>query len=239
MTSISPQPSGGDLPFAKDLFDAADRLRGRVESAEYKHLVLGLLFLRYVSDNFERHRSALEQQTRDPEHELYTEDETERADILEDRSEYQASGVFWVPEEARFAKLLAAARQPGDGPRIDAALEVIERENPELRTVLPRYYARSELPNEEMGELVTLIGNVALGHDADTARDLLGRTYEYFIKAFAKAEGHRGGEFFTPQSVVRLLVEMLQPFEGRVFDPAAGSCGMFIQSASARRSRRG
>ncbi len=231
MASTSPSLSGGDLPFAKELFDAADRLRGRVESAEYKHLVLGLLFLRYVSDNFERHRSALEQQTQDPDHELYTEDDTERADILEDRSEYQASGVFWVPEETRFAKLLAAAKRPGNGPRIDAALELIERENPELRTVLPRYYARSELPNEEMGELVTLIGNVDLGHDANTTRDLLGRTYEYFIKAFAKAEGHRGGEFFTPQSVVRLLVEMLEPFEGRVFDPAAGSCGMFIQSA--------
>ena len=135
-------PSRGDLPFAKDLFDAADRLRGRVESAEYKHLVLGLLFLRYVSDNFERHHLALERQTRDPDHELYTEDETERADVLEDRSEYQASSVFWVPEDARFAKLLAAAKQPGNGPRRDAALELIERENPELRTVLPRYYAR-------------------------------------------------------------------------------------------------
>jgi type I restriction enzyme M protein len=185
MASTSPPPSRGDLPFAKDLFEAADHLRGRVESAEYKHLVLGLLFLRYVSDNFERHHLALEQQTRDPDHELSTEDETERADILEDRSEYQASGVFWVPEDARFAKLLAAAKRAGNGPRIDAALELIERENPELRTVLPRYYARSELPNEEMGELVTLIGNVDLGHDANTARDLLGRTYEYFIKAFA------------------------------------------------------
>lgn len=231
-TTSNASASGSDLPFASKLFDAADGLRGRVESAEYKHLVLGLLFLRYISDTFERHQEALQAATADPAHELFTTDEDERADILDDRDEYLAANVFWVPGEARYSHLLKGAGQAGNGPRVDRALELIELENvDELRGVLPRHYARSELPNDAMGELITLIANVDLGASEEEARDRLGRTYEYFIKSFAKAEGHRGGEFFTPQSVVNLLVEMVQPFEGRVFDPASGSCGMFIQSA--------
>lgn len=232
MPSSPPPATGGDLPFARDLFEAADGLRGRVESAEYKHLVLGLLFLRYLSDNFDRYRARLEAWTREPSHELFTESEDDRADILEDRDEYLAATVFWVPAKARFQGLLDAAGQPGNGPRVDEALAAIEDENPdELRGVLPRNYARSDLPNDALGELITLTGSIDLGSDAQQARDLLGRTYEYFIKAFAKAEGHRGGEFFTPQSVVKLLVAMLEPFHGRVLDPASGSCGMFVQSA--------
>lgn len=224
--------TSGDLPFSRDLFDAADALRGAVESAVYKHLVLGLLFLKYISETFERHRETLDTKTRDPGHELYTDNEDVRAEILEDRDEYLAANVFWVPEEARWDKLLAAASQSGLGKKIDDALEAVEKANIEqLRGVLPRVYARSELPNENMGELVRTVARVGFGEDWDKAKDVLGRTYEYFIKAFAKKEGHRGGEFFTPGPVVRMIVEMLEPFEGIVLDPASGSCGMFIQSA--------
>jgi type I restriction enzyme M protein len=221
-----------DLPFAKELWEACDRLRGSVESAEYKHLVLGLIFLKYISDSFERQRALLDAGTRDPKSDLFTEDEDERSDILEDRDEYLAENIFWVPKNARWAGLLAAANQPDIGEQLDRALEEIERANEEqLRGVLPRVYAKAPLPAQKLGELVTTIAKVGFGDDADRARDILGRTYEYFIREFARAEGHRGGEFFTPRSVVRLLVEMLEPYEGRVLDPACGSCGMFIQSA--------
>jgi type I restriction enzyme M protein len=221
-----------DLPFAKELFEAADRLRGSVESAEYKHLVLGLLFLKYISDSFERRRNALDSETRRAGSDLFTEDEAERRDILEDRDEYISDNVFWVPEDSRWEALLKAASQPDIAQRVDRALEAIERDNPEqLRGVLPRIYARSPIAAAKLGALVSTIAKIGFGEDEGKARDLLGRTYEYFIKSFAKAEGHRGGEFYTPASVTRLLVEMLQPFEGRVLDPACGSGGLFIQSA--------
>src|SRR5438445_6136128 len=222
-----------DLPFAKELFEAADRMRGSVESAEYKHLVLGLLFLKYISDSFERRRSWLEQATRGPTNEDYfTEDDAERADILEDRDEYISENVFWVPEQARWAALLAAASQTDLGQRIDRALDVIERDNSEqLRGVLPKIYARAPIQPAKLGSLVETIAKIGFGDDPDRARDILGRTYEYFIREFARAEGHRGGEFYTPRSVTRLLVEMLEPFEGRVLDPACGSGGLFVQSA--------
>ena len=221
-----------DLPFAKTLFEAADRLRGSVESAEYKHLVLGLIFLKYISDSFERHRAALDAATRDPGHELFTEDEEERREILEDRDEYVADNVFWVPEGARWQELVEAASQPDIGVRIDDALELIERDNEnQLRGVLAKIYARAQLEPAKLGELVNTISRVDFGEDESKARDLLGRTYEYFIKEFARAEGQRGGEFYTPRSVTQLLVRMLEPYEGRVFDPACGSCGLFVQSA--------
>lgn len=221
-----------DLPFAKELFEAADRLRGSVESAEYKHLVLGLVFLKYISDSFERQQAAIDAATRDSDHDLFTEDEDERAEILEDRDEYQADNVFWVPEEARWGHLVEAASLPDIGVRIDRALELIERENEdELRGVLAQIYARTPLEPAKLGELVTTISRVDFGADEGQARDLLGRTYEYFIKEFARSEGHRGGEFYTPRSVTQLLVRMLEPYEGRIFDPACGSCGLFIQSA--------
>jgi type I restriction enzyme M protein len=222
--------AAGDLPFAKTLFEAADRLRGSVESAEYKHLVLGLLFLKYVSDSYMRRRYALDTETRDETSELFTQDETERETILEDRDEYAAENVFWVPAETRWEDLLAAATQPDIGSRIDRALEAIERENPDLRGVLPRIYARAPLPVGKLGELLTTIAKVGFGDDEETARDVLGRTYEYFIKTFARQEGHRGGEFYTPASVTKLLVEMVEPFAGRVYEPAFGSAGLFIQS---------
>jgi type I restriction enzyme M protein len=221
-----------DLPFAKELFEAADRLRGSVESAEYKHLVLGLLFLKYISDSFERRRSALEAETRDQASDLFTANDAERSEILEERDEYISENVFWVPEGSRFNELLKAAAQTDIGQRIDRALEGIERDNPEqLRGVLPRIYARAPIQASRLGALVSTIAKIGFGEDPERARDLLGRTYEYFIKSFARAEGHRGGEFYTPASVTRLLVEMLEPYEGRVLDPACGSGGLFIQSA--------
>lgn len=225
--------AGHDLPFAKELFEAADRMRGSVESAEYKHLVLGLLFLKYISDSFERRRGWLDVATRDPDNRDYvSKDEDERQAILEDRDEYISQNVFWVPPDARFDKILAAASLPDIGERIDKALDAIESDNPEqLRGVLPRIYARAPIQPAKLGELVGTIARIGFGDDPERARDVLGRTYEYFIKEFARSEGHRGGEFYTPASVTRLLVEMLEPFEGRVLDPACGSGGLFVQSA--------
>ncbi|MGA2453902.1 MAG: class I SAM-dependent DNA methyltransferase [Solirubrobacteraceae bacterium] len=221
----------GDTPNAAALFEAANKLRGSVESAEYKHLVLGLLFLKYISDAFEQRREFLRADTADPASPGYIEDQVARTDVLEDRDEYLAENVFWVPEGARWEALLAAASQPDIARRIDDALSAIEQDNPGLRNVLPRVYARAPLSAELMGSLVETIAKIGFGKDPKEARDILGRTYEYFIKEFARAEGHRGGEYFTPPPVARLLVEMLEPLEGRVLDPACGSCGLFIQSA--------
>ena len=217
-------------PNGAALFEAANKLRGSVESAEYKHLVLGLIFLKYISDSFRLRREQLEAELADSSSDAYTEDASERAEVLEDRDEYVAENVFWVPEGARWEKLLAAAQQPDIARRIDDALEAIESENPRLRNVLPRIYSRAPLSAELMGSLVQTIAKIGFGTGAKEARDILGRTYEYFIKEFARSEGHRGGEFFTPGPVARLLVEMLQPYQGRVLDPACGSCGLFVQS---------
>ena len=221
---------GGGNGNAAPLFEAANKLRGSVESAEYKHLVLGLLFLKYISDSFALRREQLAAGLANPASDLYTEDDAEREEVLEDRDEYVAENVFWVPADARWEDLLAAAQQPDIARRIDNALEAIENENPRLRNVLPRIYARAPLSTELMGSLVQTIAKIGFGQGAKEARDVLGRTYEYFIKEFARAEGHRGGEFFTPAPVARLLVEMLEPYQGRVLDPACGSCGLFVQS---------
>lgn len=228
-----------DTPAEKILFDAANRLRGSVESAEYKHLVLGLVFLKYVSDGFEARRQQLDALTRDPDSEWHAEDEEERQDILEDRDAYKVANVFWVPAESRWSELLALGSQPDLGVKLDRALDLIEQENLALKDVLPKVYARAAISAETLGQLVTTIADIGFGSDPDNARDVLGRVYEYFIKEFARAEGHRGGEFYTPANVVRLLVELLQPFSGRIFDPACGSCGMFIQSARFIRTHSG
>jgi type I restriction enzyme M protein len=232
-TTTSNGSRSGDLPFAKELFEAADRMRGSVESAEYKHLVLGLLFLKYISDSFERRRAWLDEATRDVANDDYfTEDDAVRAEILEDRDEYISENVFWVPEEARWPALLASASLPDIGERIDRALDAIERDNSEqLRGVLPKIYARAPIQPAKLGELVGTIAKIGFGDDPERARDVLGRTYEYFIREFARKEGHRGGEYYTPRSVTKLLVEMLEPYEGRVLDPACGSGGLFVQSA--------
>jgi type I restriction enzyme M protein len=226
MTHTSNEENGATL------FEAANKLRGSVESAEYKHLVLGLIFLKYISDSFENRRQELQAELSDPSSDIFVKDPEERAEVLEDRDEYISENVFWVPEQARWSALLAAASLPDVAKRIDDALEAIEDENPRLRNVLPRIYARAALSAELMGSLVQTIAKIGFGKGAKEARDILGRIYEYFIKEFARAEGHRGGEFFTPAPVARLLVEMLEPFQGRVFDPACGSCGLFVQSAS-------
>ena len=225
-----PTNGNGENPNAAALFEAANKLRGSVESAEYKHLVLGLIFLKYISDSFDLRREELAAELSDPANDAYVADPDERAEIMEDRDEYEAANAFWVPDGARWAQLLAAASQPGIARRIDDALETIEGENPRLRNVLPRIYSRAPLSAELMGSLLETIAKIGFGKGTREARDILGRTYEYFIKEFARAEGHRGGEFFTPGSVARLLVEMLEPYEGRVFDPACGSGGLFVQS---------
>jgi len=228
-----------DVPAEKVLFDAANAMRGSVESAEYKHLVLGLVFLKYVSDGFEARRQQLDALTRLTDGEWFAADDDERAEILEDRDAYEVVNVFWVPKEARWDALLALGSQPDLGVQLDAALAVIERENPSLKDVLPKVYARAAISPETLGKLVSTVARIGFGSDPEEARDVLGRVYEYFIKEFARSEGHRGGEFYTPANVVRLLVEMLQPYQGRILDPACGSCGMFIQSAKFLRSHEG
>ncbi len=202
------------LGFEATLWQAADKLRNNMDAAEYKHVVLGLIFLKYVSDAFEERRSALVASGSNPEQpELYR---TEK--------------VFWVPPEARFDALLARATEPGVGQSIDLAMAAIERDNPSLSGALPKDYARKALDKQRLGELILLIGTVGLGDEANRSRDVLGRVYEYFLGRFAAAEGKKGGQFYTPQCVVRLLVEMLAPYKGRVFDPCCGSGGMFVQS---------
>lgn len=228
-----------DVPAEKLLFDAANEMRGSVESSEYKHLVLGLVFLKYVSDGFDARRTAIDALTRDEQSEWHAADEADRLEILEDRDAYEVVNVFWVPKEARWPALLALGSQPDLGVQLDRALDAIERENPALKDVLPKVYARAAIASETLGKLVSTIAKIGFGTDAEHARDVLGRVYEYFIKEFARSEGHRGGEFYTPANVVRLLVEMLQPYEGRIFDPACGSCGMFIQSAKFLREHAG
>jgi type I restriction enzyme M protein len=224
-------------PNGPALFEAANKLRGSVESAEYKHLVLGLIFLKYISDSFELRREQLAAELSEPASGI--EDEAQRQAVLEDRDEYISENIFWVPGRARWAALLAAASQVDIGKRLDDALELIEQENPRLRNILPRIYARAPLSAELLGSLVETIARIGFGKGAEEARDILGRIYEYFIKEFARAEGHRGGEFFTPAPVARLLVEMLEPYEGRVLDPACGSCGLFVQSAKFVRAHGG
>ena len=232
-------PHDNDQPAEKTLFDAANALRGSVESATYKHLVLGLVFLKYVSDGFEARRLQLDALSRVSGTDWYSADDDDRAELLEDRDAYEVENVFWVPPEARWNALLALGSQPDLGVQLDRALDLIERANPALKDVLPKVYAGAALAPETLGKLVSTIAKIGFGSDPDKARDVLGRVYEYFIKEFARSEGHRGGEFYTPANVVRLLVEMLQPYQGRILDPACGSCGMFIQSARFLRAHAG
>jgi type I restriction enzyme M protein len=207
------------------LWKAADKLRGSMDASEYKHIVLGLIFLKYVEDAFEERRSALKE-------ELAADGVTGTAadELLESRDEYTAEGVFWVPPEARWLYLRESAKQPEIGKLIDNAMDLIELDNPTLRGVLPKTYARPSLDLRRLGELVDLISGIGLGAKEHRENDLLGRVYEYFLGRFASAEGRGGGEFYTPRSVVRLLVEMVEPYKGRVYDPCCGSGGMFVQA---------
>lgn len=207
--------NGGNLGFEADLFKAADKLRGNMEPSDYKHVALGLIFLKYISDAFEaKHKALL----------------AEDAQAAEDKDEYLADNVFWVPKEARWSHLQANAKLPTIGTLIDDAMRAIEKENESLKGVLPKDYARPALNKVMLGELIDLFSRIGLGDEAHRARDVLGRVYEYFLGQFAGAEGKRGGEFYTPRSVVRVLVEMLEPYHGRVYDPCCGSGGMFVQS---------
>jgi type I restriction enzyme M protein len=212
------------------LWAAADKLRGNMDAAEYKHVALGLIFLKYISDAFEEFRAKLSQDIENPKSELYVKSPDDRLATLEDRDEYIAANIFWVPKEARWQHLLANAKQPTIGKTLDDAMIAIERDNPSLKNVLPKDYARPALDKQRLGEVIDLIGNIGLGDKDSRSKDILGRVYEYFLTQFAAAEGRKGGQFWTPQPVVQLLVEMLAPYKGRVFDPCCGTGGMFVQS---------
>jgi type I restriction enzyme M protein len=214
--------NGGNLGFEAEMFKAADKLRGNMEPSDYKHVALGLIFLKYISDAFEaRHAQLLKE---DPK-------------AAEDKDEYLADNIFWVPKEARWSHLRANAKQSTIGTLIDEAMREIEKVNESLKGVLAKDYARPALNKVMLGELIDLISKIALNEDGNRSKDILGRVYEYFLGQFAGAEGKRGGEFYTPRSVVQVLVEMLEPLpdpargiQGRVYDPCCGSGGMFVQS---------
>ena len=211
----SKNSNGGNLGFEAEMFKAADKLRGNMEPSDYKHVALGLIFLKYISDAFEaKHKALL----------------AEDALAAEDKDEYLAENVFWVPKEARWSHLQAHAKLPTIGTLIDDAMRAIEKDNESLKGVLPKDYARPALNKVMLGELIDLISGIALNEEGSRSKDILGRVYEYFLGQFAGAEGKRGGEFYTPRSVVRVLVEMLEPYSGRVYDPCCGSGGMFVQS---------
>jgi type I restriction enzyme M protein len=215
---MSKENNSANLGFESELWQMADKMRGHMDASEYKHVVLGLIFLKYISDAFQAKYD-----------DLAAREATDYTNP-EDRDEYFAVRVFWVPPEARWAALQDAAKQPTIGKLVDDAMVAIERENPSLKGVLPKDYSRPDLDKRRLGELVDVIGNIGLGSESAKSRDILGRVYEYFLGRFAAAEGKGGGEFYTPQCVVRLLVEMIEPYKGRVFDPCCGSGGMFVQS---------
>ncbi len=209
--------TAANIGYEDQLWKAADALRGSMDAAEYKHVVLGLIFLKYISDAFEEQHAALKAergQGADP----------------EDPDEYRAKNIFWVPPEARWPHLKAQAKQPTIGQLVDDAMTSIERDNPSLKGVLPKEYARPALDKARLGQLIDLVSNIKVGDAEAQAKDVLGRVYEYFLSQFASAEGKKGGEFYTPRCVVKLLVEMLEPYQGRVYDPCCGSSGMFVQS---------
>ncbi len=208
-----------DTPLVVKLWQAADKLRKNMDAAEYKHVALGLVFLKYISDAFE---------------ELYTKLKENKGDFEgadpEDKNEYTAEKVFFVPAQARWQYLQGRAKLPTIGKDVDTAMDAVEKDNPSLRGVLPKVYAQEKLDKQSLGGLIDLIGSAAIGTAEARSKDVLGSVYEYFLGEFALAEGRKGGQFYTPASVVRLLVQMLEPYEGRVFDPCCGSGGMFVQS---------
>lgn len=205
--------------FEKTLFKAADKLRKNIDAAEYKHIVLGLVFLKYISDSFD---------------ELYRKLKEGKGDLEgadpEDVDEYRGANVFYVPPQARWGFLQSRAKLPSIGTDLDGAMEAIEKDNQTLKGILPKVYARPNLDKAALGGLIDLIGNIALGDEAAKSKDLLGKVYEYFLGEFANAEGKKGGQFYTPKSIVKLMVEMIEPYHGRVYDPACGSGGMFVMS---------
>ena len=214
--AAKPKDDAIDTGHEAEYWRMADALRGSMDAAEYKHVVLGLVFLKYISDAFEeRHAEVLAEWGKD---------------ATEDRDEYIAENIFWVPPEARWQYLKNQTRQPDIGRLVDDAMVAIERDNPALKDVLPKDYARPALDKTRLGQVVDMVSNIKVGGADARATDVLGNVYEYFLEQFALAEGRKGGEFYTPRSVVRLLVEMLEPYQGRVYDPCCGSSGMFVQS---------
>ena len=209
--------TGANVGYEAELWKMADALRGSMDAAEYKHVVLGLIFLKYISDAFEEQHAKLEA-------------EREQGADPEDPDEYRAHNIFWVPPEARWPHLKANAKQPTIGQLVDDAMAGIERDNPSLKGVLPKEYARPALDKQRLGQLIDLVTNIRVGDEDARSKDVLGRVYEYFLSQFASAEGKKGGEFYTPRCVVKLLVEMIEPFKGRIYDPCCGSSGMFVQS---------
>ncbi len=208
--------NGANLGFEQKLWAAADKLRNNMDAAEYKHVVLGLIFLKYISDAFLEVHAGLEQ------------DEWAEP---EDKDEYKALNVFWVPPEARWDFLQSKAKQPEIGILVDEAMDAIEKENPEaLKGVLPKEYAKEALDKQSLGGIIDLISGIGLGDAENRSKDILGRVYEYFLGQFANAEGKKGGQFYTPRSIVKILVEMIEPYHGRIYDPCCGSGGMFVQS---------
>ncbi len=210
--------NGANLGFESQMWAAADKMRGHMNASEYKHVVLGLIFLKYISDAFQVKYDQL----------VLTRD-TENRDA-EDRDEYVAANIFWVPIEARWSTLAAQAKLPTIGKLLDDAMVAIEKENPVLKGVLSKEYANSTLDKHRLGELIDIIGKIGLADEASKSKDILGRVYEYFLGKFAAAEGKSGGEFYTPRCIVKLLVHMIEPYKGRIFDPCCGSGGMFVQS---------
>ena len=209
--------NGANVGYEAELWKMADALRGSMDAAEYKHVVLGLIFLKYISDAFEEQHTKLEAER------------SQGADP-EDPDEYRAVNIFWVPPEARWPRLKAQAKQSTIGQLVDDAMSGIERDNPSLKGVLPKDYARPALDKQRLGQLIDLVTNIKVGDKESRSKDVLGRVYEYFLAQFASAEGKKGGEFYTPCCIVRLLVEMIEPYRGRVYDPCCGSSGMFVQS---------
>ncbi len=207
--------NGANLGFEDKLWQTADKLRNNMDAAEYKHVVLGLIFLKYISDAFQELHEKLK---KDPE------------GLPEEPDEYRAENIFWVPKEARWEQLKNNAKQTNIGTLVDDAMDAIERDNPSLKGVLPKNYARPALDKQRLGELIDLISTIGLGDAESRSKDILGRVYEYFLGQFADAEGKKGGQFYTPMCMVKLLVEMIEPFKGRVLDPCHGSGGMFVQS---------
>ena len=207
--------NNGSIGFEQKLWQSADKLRNNMDAAEYKHVVLGLIFLKYISDAvLEVHEGLEADEYADP----------------EDKDEYIALNVFWVPPEARWDYLQDRAKQPDIGKLIDNAMDAIEKDNPNLKGVLPKDYAREALDKKSLGGIIDLIGTIGLGDKESKSKDILGRVYEYFLGQFANAEGKKGGQFFTPRSIVKILVEMIEPYSGRIYDPCCGSGGMFVQS---------
>ena len=209
--------TSANVGYEAQLWLMADALRGSMDASEYKHVVLGLIFLKYISDAFEEQHARLDA-------------ERDQGADPEDQDEYRALNIFWVPPEARWSHLKAQARQATIGQLVDDAMAAIERDNATLKGVLPKDYARPALDKQRLGQLIDMISNIQVGDEEARAKDVLGRVYEYFLSQFASAEGKKGGEFYTPRCVVKLLVEMLEPYKGRVYDPCCGSSGMFVQS---------